>query len=222
MTAKHTDLTRQKLLDAAFCEIHRQGFQAASIANILQDTGLTKGALYHHFPTKRDLGLAVVDEVIHGRLEERIFRRLRDSERPVQALLQVIGDMAQNRDPAYVTLGCPLNNLMQEMSPLDAGFKERLNGILATWGRMVEDALRRGQEAGEVRGDVDCRAVHRLRLGGLRRHRQEPAVGRGIRPVPAAAAGLRREPDDGGNDLTFSCSKTIPNGRYAHNQGEQA
>jgi len=47
------DVTREKILDAAFHEIHRYGFQSASLANILERTGLTKGALYHHFPTSR-------------------------------------------------------------------------------------------------------------------------------------------------------------------------
>lgn len=59
MVTKQTDLTRDKLLQAAFNEIHLHGFQAASIANILRDTGLTKGALYHHFPTKQELGLEI-------------------------------------------------------------------------------------------------------------------------------------------------------------------
>ena len=159
MTQKQTDLTREKLLNAAFCEIHRHGFQAASIANILQDTGLTKGALYHHFPTKQELGLAVVEEVIRERLEALIFSRLRDSGQPVQALLEVIADIGRRTDLEIITLGCPLNNLMQEMSPLDDAFKARLNGILTTWGRIVEDALLRGQESGAIRAGVDCRAA---------------------------------------------------------------
>ncbi len=159
MTAKQTDLTREKLLNAAFCEIHRHGYQAASIANILQDTGLTKGALYHHFPNKQDLGLAVIDEVIGARLEDLVFRRVRESADPIDELLRAIGEIGANRDPEFVKLGCPLNNLMQEMSPLDESFKTRLNGILGTWGRVVEDALRRGQEAGGLRADVDCRAA---------------------------------------------------------------
>ena len=71
MQTKQPDQTRDKILHSAFCEIHRQGFQAASIANILQDTGLTKGALYHHFPTKQALGLAVIDEVIRRRASGR-------------------------------------------------------------------------------------------------------------------------------------------------------
>ena len=159
MTARQTDLTREKLLQAAFCEIHRHGFQAASIAKILQDTGLTKGALYHHFPTKQELGLAVVDEVVRARLEELIFRRLRESEQPVETLLLVIDDLSQRMDADAVVLGCPLNNLMQEMSPLDESFKTRLNDILSTWCRVVEDALARGQAAGVLRADVDCHAA---------------------------------------------------------------
>jgi TetR/AcrR family transcriptional repressor of nem operon len=159
MTTKQTDLTREKLLNAAFCEIHRHGFQAASIANILQDTGLTKGALYHHFSNKRDLGLAVIDEIIRERLDGLIFRRIYESPEPVTALLQVIGDIGNRCDPTFVKLGCPLNNLMQEMSPLDAEFKLRLNGVLGTFGRVVEDALLRGQEGGILRADVDCRAA---------------------------------------------------------------
>jgi AcrR family transcriptional regulator len=159
MTARQTDLTRDKLLNAAFCEIHRQGFQAASIANILQDTGLTKGALYHHFPTKHDLGLAVIDEIIRNRLNELIFKPVRDAAEPIGALLEVIDALAKRNDPEFVKLGCPLNNLMQEMSPLDPEFKRRLNAILADWGGIVENALQRGQASGRIRADVDCRAA---------------------------------------------------------------
>lgn len=158
MTSRQTDLTREKLLDAAFCEIHRHGFQAASIAKILQDTGLTKGALYHHFPTKQELGLAVVDEVIRARLEAMVFGRLRESKRPVATLIEILTEMA-GIDVDRVTLGCPLNNLMQEMSPLDASFREKLNLILTTWCRGVEDALQRDQAAGVIRADVDCHAA---------------------------------------------------------------
>jgi TetR/AcrR family transcriptional repressor of nem operon len=160
MSSRDTDLTRSRLLAAAFHEIHRQGFQAASIANILQDTGLTKGALYHHFPTKQDLGLAVVEEVIRAGLEARIFRPLRESVSPMHTLLEVIGaSLGRQRQADYIKLGCPLNNLMQEMSPLDDAFKTRLNDILGCWGLAVEDALRRSQQAGDLRADVDCRAA---------------------------------------------------------------
>ena len=159
MQTKQPDLTRDKILQSAFCEIHRQGFQAASIANILQDTGLTKGALYHHFLTKQALGLAVVEEVIKGRLEGLIFKPLRESERPVEMLLEIIATISKKVPSDFVMLGCPLNNLMQEMSALDELFQERLGGVLGIWQKTVEDALRRGKKQGTIRADVDYKAA---------------------------------------------------------------
>ena len=159
MVTKQTDLTRSKLLQAAFNEIHLHGFQAASIANILRNTGLTKGALYHHFPTKQELGLAVIEEVVRDQLDLMIFRRLRESERPVQTLLQIIDESICHTELEALTLGCPLNNLVQEMSPLDREFQVCLNGILSIWQSAIEDALHRELKTGGVRTDVDCHAA---------------------------------------------------------------
>ena len=158
-TTKAPDLTRQKLLEAAFGEIHRNGFQAASITQILADTGLTKGALYHHFPDKRALGLAVVEEVIRPRLAAMMFAPLADTRQPLAALQALLAGKAAEEDPMVVTLGCPLNNLMQEMSPVDESFRLQLNGVFADWVGVVTAALMRGKTAGEVRSDVDPAAT---------------------------------------------------------------
>jgi AcrR family transcriptional regulator len=158
-TVRQPDVTRETILDAAFQEVHRHGFQAASLSNILAKTGLTKGALYHHFPTKDDLGLAVIDEVVREGLDAMLFAPLRESDTPFDTLLDIIRYKAQRTDLENVSLGCPLNNLMQEMSPLNATFKKRLNAVLATWQAAVADALARAQKQGTVRRDVDCRAA---------------------------------------------------------------
>ena len=153
------DLTRGQLLSLAFCEIHRQGFQGASIANILESTKLTKGALYHHFPTKHALGLAVIDEIIAPRLETLLFQPLRDSTTPVVTLLEILGGVASFIGDEGIMLGCPLNNLMQEMSPLDEKFRHHLNTILETWQQIISTALQHGQENNIVKPDVDCHAT---------------------------------------------------------------
>jgi len=157
--SKQSDVTRDRIIDAAYEEIHRHGFQAASLANILAKTGLTKGALYHHFPTKNDLGLAVIDEVIGEGFEVGVFAPMRESGDPVATLRDVIQHKAERATTESVKLGCALNNLMQEMSPLNADFKRRLNAILATWQDTVAAALERAQKQGRVRKDVDCRAA---------------------------------------------------------------
>ncbi|MEK7816491.1 MAG: TetR family transcriptional regulator C-terminal domain-containing protein, partial [Pseudomonadota bacterium] len=132
---------------------------AASLSNILDRTGLTKGALYHHFPDKDRLGHAVIEEVIRESLETMVFAPLRATNDPIGTLRAVIQHKAERTTSDTVVLGCPLNNLMQEMSPLDADFKRRLTEILKTWQDVVTDALKRGQKVGQVRKDVDCRAA---------------------------------------------------------------
>ncbi|OYW66307.1 MAG: TetR family transcriptional regulator [Hydrogenophilales bacterium 16-64-46] len=158
-TAKSPEQTRQALLQAAFAEIHRKGYQAASLSQILADTGLTKGALYHHFPDKQALGLAVVDEVVRPMLAAMMFEPLANAKAPLAAMKKLLKAKAADPDPRGVTLGCPLNNLMQEMSPVNEDFRLRLNALFNDWVGVVAAALRRGQAAGEVRKGVDVAAT---------------------------------------------------------------
>ncbi|HEV8177740.1 MAG TPA: TetR/AcrR family transcriptional regulator, partial [Gemmatimonadales bacterium] len=78
--------TRDRLLNAAFEEIYRRGFQATSLDTILAKAGVTKGALYHHFPDKAALGYAVVDEVVKGLLLKRWGVLAPSTGDPVSAL----------------------------------------------------------------------------------------------------------------------------------------
>lgn len=158
-SVKTPGLTRQSLLEAAFAEIHRNGFQAASLTQILADTGLTKGALYHHFPDKKALGLAVVEEMVRPRLAAMMFAPLADTRQPLAAMKALLAAKAGEDDPMVVTLGCPLNNLMQEMSPVDESFRVHLNGVFQEWVSVVAAALKRGKTAGEVRRNVDADAT---------------------------------------------------------------
>lgn len=153
---KSSDQTRQTLLEAAFAEIHRNGFQAASLTQILADTGLTKGALYHHFPDKKALGLAVIEEVIRPQLAAMMFAPLADTQQPLAAMQAQLKAKAAEPDPWVVALGCPLNNLMQEMSPVDETFRLQLNRLFQNWVTVVTEALERGLKSGEVKQEVNA------------------------------------------------------------------
>jgi AcrR family transcriptional regulator len=153
------DVTRAKLLEAAFGEIYRRGFQAASVDTILARAGVTKGALYHHFPDKAALGYAVVDEVVKGLLLERWLSLLEQSTDPLTALQRTLQRRAASVTAEEIELGCPLNNLAQEMSPLDEQFRRRIAATFDAWRGGFARALARGQENGSVRRDVDPRKV---------------------------------------------------------------
>jgi AcrR family transcriptional regulator len=153
------DVTRDKLLQAAFEEIYRRGFQAASLDTILAKAGVTKGALYHHFPDKASLGYAVVDEVVKGFLLERWGVLEPPSRDPVTTLQRILRRRAANLTAHEVELGCPLNNLAQEMSPLDQRFRRGVSAAFDIWTAAVAKDLARGQAEGTVRKDVDPRKI---------------------------------------------------------------
>ncbi len=145
--------TRAKILTEAFNLFYRNGFQATALSEIITASGVTKGALYHHFAGKADLGYAVVDEVL-GRAVERLRLRMIGSGDPLQALITWL-----ETPMGDVLLGCPVNNLAMEMSPHDSGFRERLEAVFDNWRGAIAQAIARAQELFIVRGDVDPDSV---------------------------------------------------------------
>lgn len=147
------------LIDAAFGEIHRKGFQAASVDEILERTGVTKGALYHHFPSKLDLGYAVVEDRLSKALLQYWLLPLQAEPDPIAALLKTIKTAVAGLTDESVCLGCPIANLAQEMSPVDEGFRERIDRLYRVWQDGVAGLIERGKEIGKVRRDVDARSA---------------------------------------------------------------
>jgi TetR/AcrR family transcriptional regulator, transcriptional repressor for nem operon len=158
MVSRDPDNTRQALLFAAFVEINKQGFQAASLGNILKETKVTKGALYHHFPSKLELGYAVVDELIADTVKEMWITPLQDAENIIDALLSQIDNAIGKRNKENICFGCPVNNLAQEMSPIDEGFRERINSIFDLWRTTIDKKLKEGQKNGIVKKSISTDA----------------------------------------------------------------
>ena len=152
------DQTRQHILEAAFMQMYRKGFQGMRLDEVIAATELTKGALYHHFPSKRALGYAVVDELIIPTVEAVWLRPLKNSAEPLQGLINVIEQMPDNehKPPEMIRYGCPLNNLAQEMSPLDEGFRQRLDYAFRVWQDVIQETLERAQQKEHIRADVNC------------------------------------------------------------------
>ena len=159
LRARNPESTRSTLLNAALACVHRKGFQATSLADILQDTALTKGALYHHFPNKQALGYALVEELIRDYMHALWIEPLACCENPIDALVHALRQSYRELAPELIELGCPLNNLAQEMSPIDEGFRQRINAVYHDWAKGIAKALRRGQRSGNVRRDIDPRAT---------------------------------------------------------------
>lgn len=156
---RNPDLTRKRILEAAFQAIHRHGYQGTRLDDIIKATGLTKGALYHHFPNKQALGYAVVDEIVAGMIDEMWLAPLRETGDPLGTLVRTISQLEAAAGEQLITLGCPLNNLAQEMSALDEGFRQRLNQLFQRWQEGLRDALDRAVRLGQIPAQTDTSAA---------------------------------------------------------------
>src|ERR1700683_978816 len=147
---RNPERTRHRLLQAAFHEVYRYGFQSAGIDTILATTNVTKGALYYHFENKEALGHAIIEEIVAEITKDRWLRPLLQSKdkSPIDALIGIV--QAIPARPRDVKRGCPLVNLAQEMSQLDEQFRKRLERIFHAWQEGIAMALRRGQSEGTV------------------------------------------------------------------------
>jgi len=148
--------TRERLLQAAFQQVYRYGFQSAGIDTILATTNVTKGALYYHFESKEALGHAIVDEIVAKLVRDRWLlplERSKDKD-PIDALIGILQAVPTRRRD--VRAGCPLVNLAQEMSLLDEQFRKRLERLFLAWQEGIAALLRKGQSGGTVRRDLNA------------------------------------------------------------------
>ncbi len=169
-TAKNTEqelATRQIILEAAYDEIHARGFQGASLSKILSSTSVTKGALYHYFPTKLALGYAVIDEILADHIQQQWVQPLLQADDPISAFKNIIMQTGSVITDEDIQCGCPLNNLAQEMAPIDEGFRHRVEAVYRAWRKGIEKALLKGQENGFVKKDINVVSVATMIVASL-------------------------------------------------------
>ena len=158
------DNTRDRILQAAFEEFYRNGFQGGSLNHIAEKSGATKGALFHYFKSKAELGYAIVEEVIQPSGNPRWIDPLKEAGDPIETLKAMFRrnireDLASTE---MVSQGCPLNNLAQEMSPLDEEFRMRIKRSYERQRKAIVDALESGKQRGKVKKSVVTKEVAAL------------------------------------------------------------
>lgn len=135
--------TRQHILEKNFESIRRHGFQGTRTDKVIEDLGITKGAFYHYFRNKQELGYAVIDEILAPQYLDLWKKLDRHEDYPIDGIIQLLESLKQEFDEEKIKLGCTLNNLIQEMAPVDEGFQERLSAIVGEMHGALTRALER-------------------------------------------------------------------------------
>lgn len=108
--------TRERLVMTARDLFLKQGYAATGVAQILKAADANSGSLYHYFPTKEDLLLAVLEwyrENLWTAVLEPVWQRVSD---PVERIFGVLDGYRQMLAFTNCGMGCPIGNLALEVS----------------------------------------------------------------------------------------------------------
>lgn len=140
---------RRKVLDVAEGAFQARGYHATSLGDLMQASGVTGGALHHHFPTKKAIGLAVIRERVAEAVEDTWIRRVQTAPSARQGVREVFTAVADQLDRQGFVRGCPLNNLAHELSLADPEFRAALADVFVRWRGALADKIRSDQRAGQ-------------------------------------------------------------------------
>ena len=163
------------MLAAAIDCFARHGYRGTSIARIAREAGVTKGALYYHFRDKEDLLFAAVTERV-GEFERKVLRDVVPSRDALSTLRRVVDACffhatVSNHRRFIITL-------MVEALDTNPRLSEEFRRILRGMRSFLAEVVRRGQEEGTLRSDVDATAAAAMIAGGIMgaeiQHYQDP------------------------------------------------
>jgi AcrR family transcriptional regulator len=143
---------RSRILDAAAELFQDRGYSASGMQTIFEKAEVTSGAFYHHFESKKHLGLAVIKERVAEAVEQTWITPVVSAPSVIAGLKSVFRSIASALDASRAVRGCPLNNLTLEMAYADSDFQELLEVIFANWQRELEHLIKRDQKAGMLSG----------------------------------------------------------------------
>lgn len=139
--------TRNDLINCTFDEIYTKGYQGASLTNILKNAKVHKGSMYHFFENKKDMAMVSIKEKIYERFLERYASILNLKENHLEAFIESIKDTTK-RD---LKKGCPIANVIQEMSNIDEDFKVLMEHIYQAFRQNIKDILDKAIEKKEMK-----------------------------------------------------------------------
>jgi AcrR family transcriptional regulator len=133
--------TREKIIEAARELFWLKGYGSTSIADVLSRTQINSGSLYHFFPGKQDLLIAVLDEYRQGigpMLLEPAWIGVDDPIDRIFALLDRYRGLILETDCTY---GCPIGSIALELHEPDESVRRLLADNFTGWAEAVEGCL---------------------------------------------------------------------------------
>jgi len=146
--------TKQRLIDAGLRLMLERGYHAIGVQEILSETGIPKGSFYHHFESKEDFALQVV-EAYQANVHALLDRVLSDRARPPLERVRGFFEAVRVSYESEGYLGCLLGALGQELSGASDVFRFKIEGCLASIAARLAVCLEEARARGDLAESCD-------------------------------------------------------------------
>jgi len=154
---KDGSLTKEKILDAAEALVLDHGYGATSIDQILEKTGITKGAFFYHFRSKAELAQTLVERYVK-RDDELLFSLTEKAEKlsrdPLQQILIFLGLMIEVFDSLEEPTGCVVASFVYQFEEFNVDTKSLVNNGFDEWHRVLDEKFRIALDKYPIKLDV--------------------------------------------------------------------
>jgi AcrR family transcriptional regulator len=133
--------TRMRIVLAAMELFWEKGYQSTSVADLLKRADVHSGSLYHFFPGKQEVLLAVLD-LYHGGIDEMLLAPVwKDVADPIERVFALLAKYRELILQTDCTYGCPIGSLALELHEPDPPVRSRLAANFTAWVDAIERCL---------------------------------------------------------------------------------
>lgn len=150
--------TRERLLEAGLHMLLQRGYNDLGIQALLDATGVPRGSFYHHFGSKEDFALQVVDRYmanVHAGLDDCLL----DYTRPPLDRVRGFFEATREKYRTEGYLGCLLGGLGQELSGVSERFAQKIEDCFDAIARRMAGCLEEARQRGDLPEDTDPRQM---------------------------------------------------------------
>ena len=133
--------TRTKIILAAMELFWLKGYNSTSVADILSRTQLNSGSLYHFFPSKQDVLIAVLEFYRDGIDEMLLAPAWAGIDDPIERIFALLASYRRMIVESDCTYGCPIGSLALELHEPDPKVRELLAANFTGWANAIEACL---------------------------------------------------------------------------------
>ena len=156
-----THPTRQRLLDAGLAMLLEHGYNDLGIQALLDATRIPKGSFYHHFGSKEDFALAVIDQYMQ-QVHAGLDLCLNDLTRKPLERVRHFFELTQQKYREEGYMGCLLGGLGQELSGVNEVFRRKIEECFSMIAARIALCLEEAKQRKDLPADFDTRRMASL------------------------------------------------------------